>query len=248
MHTLPAGDVERMHISHICLPHSLDTAGGAHDGVLSKNQLVWLTPHAHSRSARPGCSFHVRLLERRRPRCCRLQLPKQAAQGSSSRWRRPTAVPPLRQLLLLLIELKQAMAACLRWGPVAMQHLHVHWGVNSGSSPKIAHPPAKLQFVCADVAPHPAHAGHPHHPVGCSVPPCSVHLGMCDKPRCPAAERRPACAACRSGSHWAGSGHPAGDACWQPQAWRRGSPEALCGGGCRSQRRCGLSSAVKCTC
>ena len=117
MHGLPAGEVDLLHISHVCLPHDLDTAGRAHDGMLSEGELVWLTPRAHSRSAPPGCSFHVRQPETRRPRCCRLPLLNQAAQGSSSRWSRPKAVPPLRQLLLLLFKLRQAMAACLRWGP-----------------------------------------------------------------------------------------------------------------------------------
>ncbi len=74
-------------------------------------------------------------------------------------------------------------------------------------------PGAQPHLKCSDVAPHFAHDGDPHHPVGCSVPPCSL------QPWCPAAERRPACSACCSGSHWAGSGHPAGDACQQPQAW-----------------------------
>ena len=102
MYGLPAEDVDLLHIIRMYLPHGLDTAGGA----LSEGDLVWLTPHAHSRSAPPGCSFHVRQRERRRPRCCRLHLLKQAAQGSSSRWRRPQAVPPLRQLLTLLAELQ----------------------------------------------------------------------------------------------------------------------------------------------
>ena len=106
MHGLPEGDVALLHISHTCLRHGLDTAGGAHEGVLSEAELVWLTRHAHSRSAPPGCSFHGHQLERRRPRCCRLHLLIQAAQGSSSRRRCPKAVPPLRQLLLLLIQLK----------------------------------------------------------------------------------------------------------------------------------------------
>ena len=120
MHGVPAEDVDLLHISHRCLPHSLDTAGGA----LSDSESVWLTPHAHSRSAPPGCSFHACQPERRRPRCCRLQLLNQAAQGSSSRWRCPKAVAPLCQLLLLLVKLKQAMAACLRCGPSSELFLH----------------------------------------------------------------------------------------------------------------------------
>ena len=102
MYGLPAEDFDLLHISHMCLSHGLDIAAGA----LSEAEPVCLTPHAHSRSAPPGCSFHVRQPERRRLCCCRLHLLNQAAQGSNSRQRSPTAVPPLRQLLVLLIELK----------------------------------------------------------------------------------------------------------------------------------------------